>query len=95
MFNASSSEEDSKNIYDPRTWPYPYLQKDPTVHQSGWCPAFNKITGQVYLEVSYIELLCKVAILPHRGSFSLDPTPPIWKTGMLTNFYNLLWVKAP
>ena len=59
MFDASSSEEDSKNIYDAHTWPYPYLQKQPTVNQSGWCPAFNKITGQVYLEVSYkIMLLC-------------------------------------
>jgi len=53
MFDASSSEEDSKNIYDAHTWPYPYLQKQPTVNKSGWCPcpAFNKITGQVYLEV--------------------------------------------
>ncbi|XP_078342156.1 uncharacterized protein LOC144627995 isoform X2 [Oculina patagonica] len=51
MFNASSSKPDSEHVYDPRTWPYPYLQKDPTVKWSGWCPAFDEITGDVYLEV--------------------------------------------
>jgi len=89
MFDASSSEEDSKNIYDAHTWPYPYLQKQPTVNKSGWClcPAFNKITGQVYLEVSYKIMLFYSTkynfILPSQR----DPTPPTGKTGMLINFY--------
>jgi len=56
LFSASSSEEDDRNIYKAGTWPYPYLQKDPNVTHSGWCPDFNSIKAYhiyyVYLEVS-------------------------------------------